>query len=565
MKKHLLFIVSLVIFSLTIDAQTQTVGLFQYDNGVYDGYVLLDPVFCPSQTCEGTYLIDNCGEVVHEWPTTIQAGQTAYLLPNGNLLRTKQVIHPFINDGGRGGAVELWDWDGNLLWDYQLSDSLNTQHHDVLALPNGNILALMWSNKDSLTSYNNGRDPDSLTATGINSERIIEIQPIFPDSGIIVWEWDSWDHIVQNKYPSLANYDTAIHPELFDVNYLGLSTPGVPDWFHSNAIDYNESLDQIVMSSRNFSEIYIIDHSTTTAEAASHTGGNSGKGGDVLYRWGNPAAYGKGTGSNRTLYAQHNIHWINDSLNDGGKLMVFNNGFQRTTNPNDYYSSVDILDPQPDQFGNYSLNGNGVFGPDTAEWSYSAPNPTDFYAEFISGAERLPNGNTIICNGTWGEIFEINSNKEVLWRYVSPLTLGGTLSQGDTIPPFFSGTQNWVFRAPKYGLDFPAFVGKTLTSTGPLELNPTPSICNTATSISENILENDFEVYPNPTSGTLNIKTNIKSSYKIELFNIVGEKLFEKLSISSISTVNFSDLDKGIYFIKIKSSDFEQVRKIIHQ
>lgn len=58
-----------------------------------------------------------------------------------------------------------------------------------------------------------------------------------------------------------------------------------------NGIDYNPVLDQIALSTHNLNEWYIIDHSTTTAEAATSSGGNSGKGGDLLYRWGNPAAY----------------------------------------------------------------------------------------------------------------------------------------------------------------------------------------------------------------------------------------------------------------------------------
>lgn len=88
--------------------------------------------------------------------------------------------------------------------------------------------------------------------------------------------------------PSAANYQTSIvnHPELLNINYLTQK-----DWLHCNGVDYNPILDQVVISSHNTNEWYVIDHSTTTAQAASHSGGNSGKGGDFLYRWGNPAAY----------------------------------------------------------------------------------------------------------------------------------------------------------------------------------------------------------------------------------------------------------------------------------
>ena len=84
-----------------------------------------------------------------------------------------------------------------------------------------------------------------------------------------------------------------------DINYLGNQPTGVADWMHANAVDYNEDLDQIMISAREFNEVWIIDHSTSTAEAASHSGGMYGKGGDLLYRWGNPEAYGRGDSTDR--------------------------------------------------------------------------------------------------------------------------------------------------------------------------------------------------------------------------------------------------------------------------
>ena len=83
---------------------------------------------------------------------------------------------------------------------------------------------------------------------------------------------------------------------------------------HTNAVAYNAELDQIMLSIHAFSEVWIIDHGTTTEEAASHSGGKRGKGGDLLYRWGNPRAYRTGTNVDQRLFAQHNAHWIPEGL-----------------------------------------------------------------------------------------------------------------------------------------------------------------------------------------------------------------------------------------------------------
>jgi len=113
------------------------------------------------------------------------------------------------------------------------------------------------------------------------------------------------------------------------------------NWIHANAVEYNASLDQIVFSSRKMNEIYIIDHSTTTFEATTHVGGNSGKGGDFLWRWGNPINYGQGTATDQKLYGQHDPKWIPTGFPHAGKLSVFNNGTGRTP----LYSSIHIIIP----------------------------------------------------------------------------------------------------------------------------------------------------------------------------------------------------------------------------
>ena len=166
-----------------------------------------------------------------------------------------------------------------------------------------------------------------------------------------------------------------------------------------------------------FSEIWVIDHGTKTEEAAGHEGGKYGKGGDLLYRWGNPRAYRAGTVKDQKLFGQHNAHWIAKGLPGEGHVLVFNNGMRRTGGA---YSSVDEIVLPVDDKGRYEYAKGKAYGPDKPTWSYTAPKKIDFYAPFISGAERLPNGNTLICSGTNGTIFEVTPKDEIVWKYVNP-------------------------------------------------------------------------------------------------------------------------------------------------
>ena len=132
------------------------------------------------------------------------------------------------------------------------------------------------------------------------------------------------------------------------------------DWTHFNAVAYNPDLDQVVVSVHAFSEFWIIDHSTTTAEAASHKGGRGGKGGDLLYRWGNPRAYRNGSKMEQRLFNQHNAHWIRPGLAGEGHMLVFNNGSGR---PGGDSSSVDEIVLPVDSQGQYTRDRRGPFGP----------------------------------------------------------------------------------------------------------------------------------------------------------------------------------------------------------
>ena len=111
-----------------------------------------------------------------------------------------------------------------------------------------------------------GRDPD-LVVDAIWPDHIIEIDPDKSDE--LVWEWHAWDHLIQDFDEDQQNYGVvAEHPELININYGRTDE----DWMHTNAIDYNEDLDQILLSVHGFSEIWIIDHRHATPKRAHRSG-----------------------------------------------------------------------------------------------------------------------------------------------------------------------------------------------------------------------------------------------------------------------------------------------------
>ena len=434
---------------------SNTLGTLLHDAGALKGYTL----FTIHKT---TYLIDNCGRVMKQWVSAYERGGAFCLMEDGSLLRAGKIDNPDMSYGGIGGILEKFNWDGDLTWSFRYSSSTYSQHHGLVPMPNGNILFLSAHKRSRDEALLAGRNPENLSEEGLYDERIVEIKPSGTTTGTIVWEWSIWDHLIQDLDTDKDNFGIIYeHPGLLDINFLGSST-GDMDWLHFNAIDYNASLDQIVISSQKLGEIYIIDHSTTTEEAQSGSGGNSGLGGDIIYRWGNPVAYQHGEAGHRQLFGQHNAHWIPSDLPDGGKLLIFNNGLGRNTD----YSSIDILNAPNLETYNYVYNQGQPFGPQIAEWTYIDPvDPTKFYSKILSSAQRLPNGNTFICEGTKGAFFEIDKDQNIVWKYINPITnKGNRLNQGD------AAISN-VFQALKYSPDYMGFSGKDLTPGIPLELN----------------------------------------------------------------------------------------------
>jgi len=526
----------LICAGLTLTAQT-TVGLLLNSEQSFNGYTL----FAPNRSTI-TYLIDNCGFVVNEWLSDQVPELSVYLLEDGSLLRASH------------GKLYRYNWEGDLTWSYELNQLDIYNHHDIEPLPNGNILIIATEEFEVYEAISLGRNPNELD-NGVEIDWIAEIEPIGNNEANLVWEWHAWDHLVQEFDANRQGYGiVSENPQLLDINinYTGIEIFGMYDWLHCNGVDYNADLDQIVFSSRHTSEIYIIDHSTTTAEAADHLGGNAGKGGDLLWRWGNPENYNTGTAADRKLFGQHDPKWIPEGYPNAGKISVFNNGYQR---PGDF-SSIHLIEPTLQNDGNYSLENN-AFLPNDFYWSWQGEvlNET-FFGPIESGVNMLPNGNFLVCE-VFDRFFEVTPNGDIVWAYKNPIA-EGIIEQYDWD---FSET----FRAERYAPDYSAFIGKDLTPGNYIENeNSVSDNCTIFELVNiENISNSNLvNIGPIPTTEFLNINT-LWQNIQVKVYNAFGQKVHH----SNKRYIDVTHLIKGIYFVEIENLETtkSQVRKFIIQ
>ncbi len=541
----------LLCITMVIGLQAQnTVGTISYDvNQAYDGYNLFFP-----HGQGNAFLINNCGEVVNKWEDpNFLPGNGVYLTEDGDIFMCKAngaASNPNIHAGGGGEKIEKRDWDNNLLWEFTHNSTEYRLHHDIALLPNGNVLAIAWEVRDSMEAVQAGRDPSKITESVIWPDKIIEVQVDGPNSGDIVWEWHAWDHLVQDFDPTKDNFGVvADHPEKINVNFD--TSDGRADWLHANAIDYNATLDHIVLSVPTFSEVWIIDHSTTTAQAAGSTGGLSGRGGDLLYRWGNPQAYDNGTEADRKLFYQHDAHWVDLGLNgsdpDFGKIAVFNNRI------GDNYSEVAMFNPPFVSYDwGYLMNG-GVFEPADFDWTYTHPESVKMYSNILSSVQKLPNGNFLILAGRPGYAFEINANEDIVWEYINPHNSGNPVSQGDPSP----SNLNLAFSFKRYAPDFAGFDGKDLTPDGYVELNPDTEFCDILIDVEDPKLFSDIEILPNPTADFIRLDLGDKAQDAdwISIYDVVGNLVYEKvLTGDKVIEVSVDDWANGIYMVQLNNT-----------
>ena len=416
-------------------------GVIHYNKEkCFNGYTVVPPFFDTN-----TYLIDMEGKIVHQWPSKYFP-MAAYLEPDGTLTRQGRVENPVIRYGGVTGIIEQIDWDGNVIWSFELNDDEHgVLSHNTVTLPNGNIMAKVEKMIPAEEVYAKGRisgtlEPEMVTGRvhdGLSNDIIVEIDKKTKE---IIYAWSAFEHAGDNAYQKIS----LNNPE---GNNYG-RTSGC--WVNFNGIDYNPKEDEFMVTSRQQSEIYIISRKTNR----------------IVWRWGNPANYGKGRKPSFTddgdqqLFGPHNPTFL-----PNGNVQVFDNGWCR---PQGNRSRVLEID---------RTTGKVV-------WQYEANRPFNFNSPFQSNAQRLPNGNVFVCATAGGQLFEVTGGKNprVVWEFTSPWILNNQtthfLTDSHAIPNREvcdnsapdNNLQNFIHRSYRYGADFSGFKGKDLSKAK--EINP---------------------------------------------------------------------------------------------
>ena len=395
--------------ALAIEVTRTPTGVLLHDEvNAQAGYTLL-------QTSPDVLLIDLNGNVVHRWTTG--PGGDAQLTKDGTLLRISSCAandscdgNP-LNWGGAGGRLREWTWDGELIWDIDLARPDKIAHHSYHRMPNGNTLLVVWERYSRKAAIKKGRDPATVNpegAVGTEPRPGVYVGDFWPDmiveirkpkgGGIhdfeIVWHWRAWDHVCDKKRVGCLDINYHI-PRPTDQTHRSSA-----DYMHVNSVDYDEVNDVVIINSRVFGEFYVIDHKT----------------GKILYRWGNPSAWDETAvapsymeDGDTYLFGSHGATVV-DSEPGFLKVVVFDNGWLRPSGSRSRALEVDVK----------LYDKEFRMAPNPPVWSFQTGSSNSLNSPFVSYAQRLDNGNTLLTSGMENHLIEVTRDGEYVWEYVIP-------------------------------------------------------------------------------------------------------------------------------------------------
>ena len=399
----ILLLVVIAAFAYPTIAQ---VGMTILKPGVQAGYVIFG---APDGNA---YAIDTQGKVARKWPSPEPKTELGYTRPlaNGNLLARVQPVTSLSGAAGANAEITGADsviemtQDGRVVWKY--TDRVRTLHNDEERMSNGNTLFVC--SKDL--------EIPAISRRLLTDDCLIEVD----SAGKIVWEWQTSDHFDEFEFPKDVKDQIMAGSGAPEGGRPGSGSKGF-DWAHMNAASpIPESAGQtdprfkpgnIIASYRHLNTIVVVDRETKK----------------IVWK------------SVNVTIGQHNPHMLPAGLPGTGHILVFDNGINAANNnprkkdgrPNSRVLEINPLDM-------------------SIAWEYDAEKSNrpiwSFFSHYISSVQRQPNGNTLICEGANGRIFEVTPAGEIVWEYVNPFpNLTGKIPN-TTIYRAAKLAENWLKR-----------------------------------------------------------------------------------------------------------------------
>jgi hypothetical protein len=349
-------------------------------------------------------VLDMDGREVWRWDDyNLAPGGPARVLPGGIVVASVGTFPGHLESQ----ALVARNFDGEEEWRFDHAEQIALdgkaqwsarQHHDwqLSGFPAGYYSPQFTPRLDGssvlLLTHSSHTDP-AIADVGLDDDKLIELDP----KGKVTWQWRAGDHIDDFGFTPAARAAIRRGGKKDGYDWLHMNSAvwlGPNKWFEAG--DKRFDPQNVIVSSRQASVIAIIDRA-----------------GKVVWQLGPDSTTSEATRALGQIIGQHNVTMIPEGLPGAGDLLLFDNG-----------GAAGYGDPSP-----ISPNGDTIYQRATSRvleidpvtlklvWSYSAPN---FYSFNVSGAQRLPNGDTLITEGTQGRVFEVTPKSEIVWEYVAP-------------------------------------------------------------------------------------------------------------------------------------------------
>jgi hypothetical protein len=370
--------------------------------GCCDGYTLVGQF-------TQTILIDMNGTVVHRWPSFFS--KPAKMLPGGSIIAGRQFSFVGVKGMGDFAYLNEYAWNSSLVWSYHDGvDGRAGQHHDFER--EGNPVGYYAPGQDFVpkgkTMFLSHQRiiNESISARPIIDDVIEEVDWNGTPTG---FEWHASEHFNQLGFDAKTIHGISVNPGHGNGDYLhtnSLSLLGLNKWYTEDPVTYAcFNPENIIVSSRNGDYIAIISRET----------------GDIVWRVG--PDYSKNTTVGHKigrLIGLHHAHMIPQGLPGEGDILLFDNGGWTG------YSYFGM--PRYFRFWSRVIEFNPVtydvvweYSHRTLHWMF--PRTGDghkLYSFYMSSAQRLPNGNTLITEATNGRVIEVTNTSKVVWEYATP-------------------------------------------------------------------------------------------------------------------------------------------------